>query len=48
MGGLWLSSQCCYVNADGQESELEPVMELKALFGMALELNSSNFNQFFS
>ena len=28
-GGLWLSSQGCYVNANGQESELEPAMGLK-------------------
>ena len=29
MGGFWLSSQGCYVNANGQESELEPTMGLK-------------------
>jgi hypothetical protein len=27
--GLWLSSQGCYVNANGQESELEPAKGLK-------------------
>jgi hypothetical protein len=29
VGGLWLSSQGCYVNANCQESELEPAMGLK-------------------
>ena len=29
VGGLWLSSQGCYVNANGQESELEPAIGLK-------------------
>jgi hypothetical protein len=28
-GGLWLSSQGCYVNANGQEVELELAKELK-------------------
>ena len=28
-GGLWLSSEGCYVNANGQESELESAMGLK-------------------
>jgi hypothetical protein len=29
VGGLWLSSQGCYINANGQEGELEPTMRLK-------------------
>jgi hypothetical protein len=29
MEGLWLSSQGCYVNANGQEIELELAMKLK-------------------
>jgi hypothetical protein len=29
VGGLWLSSQGCYVNANGQESELKPTKGLK-------------------
>jgi hypothetical protein len=28
-GGLWLSSQGCYINAKGQEGELEPAKGLK-------------------
>ena len=29
VGGLWLSSHGCYVNANGQENELEPIIGLK-------------------
>jgi hypothetical protein len=29
VGGLWLSSEGCYVNANGQESKLELAIGLK-------------------
>ena len=38
MRGLWLSSQGCYVNANGQESGLEPAMGPVRCYGPSVSI----------